>query len=58
MQFASPTEKAPHNPNKYEVTTQNNHVVSDTPLNTEVGEEDNQFSQQQQQQLQQQLQQD
>ncbi|CAD8196657.1 unnamed protein product [Paramecium pentaurelia] len=58
MQFSAPVEKPPHNPNKYEVTTQNNHIVSDTPLNTEVGEEDNQFSQSQQQQLFQQLQQE
>ncbi|CAD8202218.1 unnamed protein product [Paramecium pentaurelia] len=58
MKLSAPVEKAPHNPNKYEVTTQNNHIVSDTPLNTEVGEEDNQFSQQQQQQLYQQLQQE
>lgn len=36
MQFVLPAEKPPHNPDKYELNTQNNHIVSDTPLNTEV----------------------
>lgn len=31
----NPTSKAPHNPNKYQMTTQNHVPVSDTPLNTE-----------------------
>lgn len=31
-------EKAPHYPNKHEMTTQGGKMVSDTPLNTQYGE--------------------
>lgn len=36
MQMGQPSQKPPANPEKYEQTTQNHHMVSDTPLNTEV----------------------
>jgi hypothetical protein len=41
LNLGGPQNKAPHNPNKYEYTTQNAYPVSsDTPLNTQIADND------------------